>query len=49
MSELVNENFRSVFTVEGVFAEPSIEVQQEGLGKVVVQKQKIGKLRKIGC
>ena len=44
MSELMNDSFRSVFTLEGTFTEPSIQPQQEGLGNVVVQKQKIYKL-----
>ena len=44
MTELMNESFRSVFSVEADFTEPYREVQQMGLEKVLVQKQEIGKL-----
>ena len=44
MSEIMNENFKSVFTVEETFTEPDIEVQQQGMGNIAVQKQKINKI-----
>ena len=44
MSELMNESFRSVFSVETDFIEPYGEIQQMGLQEVLVQKQEIGKL-----
>ena len=40
MSELMNESFRSVFSVEMDFTEPYSEVQQRGMQEVSVQRQK---------
>ena len=39
LSEIMNESFKSVFTVEGAFIKPNILEAQEGLKEVVVQKQ----------
>ena len=44
MSELMNESFRSVFSVEMNFTEPYSEVQQRGMQEVLVQRQEIDKL-----
>ncbi len=44
MSEIMNESFKSVFTLEENFEEPNFEVQQQGISNIVVQKQKINNL-----
>ena len=44
MSELMNESFKSVFTLEETFTEPNTEVQRQGIENIVVQKQKINEL-----
>ena len=44
LSEVMNESFKSVFTIEGAFIEPSTTEAQEGLKEAVVQKQDVGRL-----
>ena len=44
ISEIMNESFRTVFTVEEEFVEPSMEVPRGGMQEIKVQKQEIGKL-----
>ena len=44
LSEVMNESFKSVFTVEGAFIEPNTIEAQEGLMEVVVQKQDVDRL-----
>ena len=44
MSELMNESFRSVFSVEMDFTEPYSEAKQKGMQEVLVQRQEIDKV-----
>ena len=44
LSEIMNESFKSVFTVEGAFIEPNMTEIQEGFKEVVVQQQDAGRL-----
>ena len=43
ISEIMNESFKTVFTIEEDFEEPSMEVPQGGMHKLEVHKQEIGK------
>ena len=38
LSEIINESFKSVFTVKEAFTEPNMTEAQEGFKEVVVQK-----------
>ena len=44
LSEIMNESFKSVFTVEEQFIEPNTTEAEGGLKEVVVQKQDVGRL-----
>ena len=44
ISEIMNESFKTVFTVEEEFAEPSMEMPQTGMQEINVRKHEIGTL-----